>query len=313
MTSPEPILTPDQEADFRRDGTVVVPGFYDLATEIEPIQRAAYDIIGLVIQKTRLTISRPCFHPAAFDAGYQELIAADRQLGAEVYDAVKQIPAFVRLAASPKHDRLFGQLRRGSNPGFAAGGSGIRIDNPNEDRFRSHWHQDYPTQLRSPDGLVFWSTLVPISPDMGPVQIALGSHGEGPVPVRTKNPHEPDKAGAYALTIADEEARLARYRLAAPLTGPETSSCWTTWSCTPPGPTAGRARAGRCRCATSTSAIRSACAAAGADRSRAARSCAPCTPSWCWTDPLEGWSRCPTRARSAPGPSPPRSIVRTWG
>ena len=220
MNTSEPILTADQEAAFHRDGMLIVRGFYNLTTEIEPIQRAVYDILGLVIEKHGLAIVRPAFHPDTFDAGYQAVIAADRRHGAEVYDAVKQIPGFVRLSASPKHDRVFAQLRAGSGPGFAAGGSGIRIDNPNEDKFRANWHQDYPTQLRSPDGLVFWSTLVPITPEMGPVEIAVGSHLDGAVPVYTRDLRNPEKAGAYALTLEDEEARLARYPHVAPLTRP---------------------------------------------------------------------------------------------
>ena len=220
MSTSEPILTSDQEAAFHRDGMLVVRGFYNLATDIEAIQRGVYDILGLVIAKHRLAIDRPAFHPDTFDAGYQATIADDRRYGAEIYDAVKQIPAFVRLAVSPKHDRVFAQLRPGSEPGFAAGGSGIRIDNPNEDKFRANWHQDYPTQLRSPDGLVFWSTLVPITPDLGPVEIAVGSHRDGPVPVYTRDPRNPEKAGAYALTLQDEEARLARYPHTAPLASP---------------------------------------------------------------------------------------------
>lgn len=220
MSTSEPILTADQEATFHRDGMVVVRGFYNSATEIEPIQRGVYDIIGLVIGKHGVAVDRPAFHPDTFDAGYQAVIAADRRYGAEIYDAVKQIPAFVRLSASPDHDRVFAQLRPGSKPGFAVGGSGIRIDNPNEDKFRANWHQDYPTQLRSPDGLVFWSTLVPITPELGPVEFALGSHIDGPVPVYTRDPRNPEKAGAYALTLQDEEARLARYPHAAPLASP---------------------------------------------------------------------------------------------
>jgi hypothetical protein len=216
---PESLLTDQDVSTFHNNGVLVVRGFYD-RDEIEPIQRNIYDIIGLIIRKHDLDIDRPSFEPLTFDSGFQPLIAHNRSYGAEVYDAVKQIPAFIRLSASEKHDRVFRQLRPDSIPGFAAGGSGIRIDNPNEHKFRANWHQDYPTQLRSPDGLVFWSTLVPITPDLGPVEFALGSHHDGACPIYTRDPRTPEKEGAYAITLNNEEAVLARYEKVAPATTP---------------------------------------------------------------------------------------------
>jgi hypothetical protein len=58
------------------------------------------------------------------------MIALNRSFGSEVYDAIKQIPAFIRLLADDTHEDLFRQLRPGSFPAIAAGGYGIRIDNP---------------------------------------------------------------------------------------------------------------------------------------------------------------------------------------
>ena len=90
-------LSCEQVVQFERDGYLVVRGFYDLASEIEPIQRAIYDVIGLIMRRHDLPISRRSFQPDTFDEGFQELIAANRRYGGEVYDAVKMIPAFVRL------------------------------------------------------------------------------------------------------------------------------------------------------------------------------------------------------------------------
>jgi ectoine hydroxylase-related dioxygenase (phytanoyl-CoA dioxygenase family) len=140
--------------------------------------------------------------------------------GGEIYDAVKQIPAFVRLVAHPAHEALMRALRENSVPGLAAGGYGIRIDNPHEDRFRAQWHQEYPAQLRSLDGLVFWSPLVPVTEALGPVQFCPGSHRMGPLPVYTKDPANPERRGAYSLMLKDEEALLAAHPRIAPLCGP---------------------------------------------------------------------------------------------
>jgi hypothetical protein len=214
------LLTQAQIESFARDGFVLLPQFYDVREEIEPVQRAIHSIIGLVIQRHGMKIKQLPFRNDVFDSGYQELIALNRAAGGEVYDAVKQIPAYIRLVADSRHEQLFRELRPNSLPGIAAGGYGIRIDNPREERFRASWHQEYPAQLRSLDGLVLWSSLVPVTPDLGPVTICAGSHKLGPLPVRSKDPTNPDKVGAYGLTLDNADALVAGFNQAAPLSAP---------------------------------------------------------------------------------------------
>lgn len=215
----EEVLTVDQVASFNQTGVLVVPGFYNLS-EVETIQRGIYSVIGLVIDEKRLSIQQAEFTPETFDSGFQELIAHDRGLGGLVYDAVKQIPAFIRLASSTNHEAVIRQLRGTATPAIAAGGYGIRIDNPQEEKFRAAWHQEYPAQIRSMDGLVFWSPLLSMTKELGPVEFCLGSHKDGVVPVRMKDAANPEKVGAYGLTLADEAERVKRYDRAAPLTQP---------------------------------------------------------------------------------------------
>ena len=215
MTS---LLTEDQRATFASNGVLVIRNFYDLASEIVPVQRGIHQVIGETMRRHDVADTRQAFEPARFDDGYLEFIGNDRAWGGEVYDAVKQIPAFVRLVAHPFHERLFRELRPGSTPGLAAGGYGIRIDNPNESRFRAQWHQEYPAQLRSMDGLVFWSPLVPVTEALGPVQVCLSSHLDGAVPVHVGG--GPERNGAYALTLKDEQEVVSRYPREAPLVVP---------------------------------------------------------------------------------------------
>jgi len=216
MSSP---LTNEQVATFARDGFLVLPSFYE-PEEVETIQCGVHSIISLLIEQHQLSIEQPDFTPETFDAGYQALIAHDRALGGVVYDAVKQIPAFIRLVASAQHEAVVRQLRNTDAPAVAAGGYGIRIDNPGEEKFRAGWHQDYPAQFRSLDGLVFWSSLVPMTWELGPVEFCVGSHQDGLAPVRESDADNPDKTGAYGLTLADEGERVAKYEKAAPLTQP---------------------------------------------------------------------------------------------
>jgi hypothetical protein len=211
-------LPADLAEQFREEGFCLLRGFYDPGADIAPIRDGIREIVARVAD--RHGVSVPCATPEqAMTEGYRALIAIQRAWGGEVYDAVKQIPAFMTLVANPRNSALFALLRPGSVPGIAAGGYGIRIDNPHEERFRSPWHQEFPAQLRSPDGIVFWSPLLPVTPELGPVQLAPRSHAEGIVPVREES-GPAGQTGAYALRLADEEARLARYQVQAPLTEP---------------------------------------------------------------------------------------------
>ncbi|WP_375552077.1 MULTISPECIES: phytanoyl-CoA dioxygenase family protein [Rhodophyticola] len=205
-------------AEFRDLGYTLIPEFYNVSDDIAPIQEGIRKIVELMLKKYR--VSAPCgTHEEAMTLGYPALIRENRAWGGEVYDAIKQIPAFVRLVSTARNDEVFKALRSGSVPGLAAGGYGIRIDNPSEDKFRALWHQEFPAQLRSVDGMVFWSPLLQMTPDMGPVQIAVGSHSGGLVPV-----YEDDggigKSGAYALRLDSEAEHLAQYDIVAPCTNP---------------------------------------------------------------------------------------------
>jgi hypothetical protein len=212
-------MIPVDAADrFRADGYLLLRGFYDVATEIEPIQRGIHEIIGLVAAQHGIDLRRGPFAPESFDDGYAALVATDRALGGVVYDAVKQLAPFVRLVGSHRNEALFRRLRTAGVVGVAGGGSGIRIDNPAEDAYRTPWHQEYPAQFRSVEGVVYWSPLRAVTPELGPVEICVGSHREGLVRVRSERGTA--RSGAYALRLEDEAAVTARYPSIAPLCEP---------------------------------------------------------------------------------------------
>ena len=204
---------------FETQGYLVLRGFYDVPTEIEPIQRDIYDIIGLVAQRHSITLKRSSYSPATFDAGYNELIGSNRAFGGEIYDLVKQIPAFLRLICGQKSDDLFRDLRNTEQSGIGTESYGIRIDIPNEDKFRSHWHQDFMFQPQSMDGIVFWTPLLSIIPELGPVIVLPKSHTDG-LCLYEKGGAYADKTGAYQIGINQEEKVVTKYDQVAPLTEP---------------------------------------------------------------------------------------------
>ena len=203
---------------FARDGYTVLRGFYDRKTLVDPIRESARRIVEQLCEKYSVDAPTSTADEAMGPA-YLALAAANRPWGGEVYDAIKQIPAFMRLVSHTDNDDVFRALRSRSEPGLAAGGYGIRIDSPGEGKFRAPWHQDFSAQLRSLDGVVFWSPLMSITPEVGPVEIAVGSQHEGMVPVY-KDDGGIGKYGAYALRLEREEERLARYPQIAPTTEP---------------------------------------------------------------------------------------------
>ena len=211
------LLTQLQVDKFAEYGYLVVENFYDPIQEIEPIQYGIWKILGILFDKYNIPIQQQEFSPETFDDGYQQLITTDRQYGGEVYDAVKQIPAFTRLLSLEKNERIFSELRNQSMPGIAAAGSGIRIDNPQENKYRSLWHYEYRDQLRSVDGIVFWSPLVPITTDLGPVQICPKSHQGGLRRSYSKDHENPEKTGAYAMRLENESQLIEQYGVVAPL------------------------------------------------------------------------------------------------
>lgn len=214
------LLTKEQIADFKEYGYVVIKGFYNRKLEIEPIQYGIWKILNILFEKYRIGVEFKQFSPENFDYGYQKLISVNRKYGGEVYDAIKQIPAFMRLISLEKNDQIFMQLRDTNTPAIAAAGYGIRIDNPHEEKYRSLWHYEYRDQLRSIDGIVFWSPLAKITPEMGPVQICPQSHFGGMRRSYSRDSENPEKMGAYAMRLENEEALIAQYGIVAPLSEP---------------------------------------------------------------------------------------------
>lgn len=213
------MLTNEQKSLFYRDGFCVVKQFYDLERDIRPIQSAIYKIIDLVAQRHGETLDREPFQGENFDVGYLDLVARNRAYGAEVYDLVKQIPAFLRLICSDKSESLFCDLRNTDLAGIGYASYGIRIDNPGEEQYRSHWHQEFMFQPQSMDGIVMWTPLISIVSQLGPVMICRGSHKDGLRQCTKQGAYE-SKNGAYKIGIYQEERTIAGYERVAPLSEP---------------------------------------------------------------------------------------------
>lgn len=208
----------DAGSDFAEKGYVLIKGFYDVAEDIAPIQDTARQIIAHLARTHG--VDAPCATwEEASTAGLMALVASDRALGAQVYDAVKHIPALGRLVHHRSNEELLAKLRGDVLPAVAYDGYGVRLDFPGEEKFRAFWHQEFPAQQRSLDGVVFWTPLVPIADEMGPVQVAPGSHALGPI-ATVEDSGGVGRTGAYSMRLPNEEELVAKYDVIAPLTEP---------------------------------------------------------------------------------------------
>jgi len=214
------MVSSEKIKELKENGYVLFENFYNLEQEIVPIQFGIWKILGLLLKKYNVQFNQLPFSTDTFDAGYKELIKQNRKYGGEIYDAIKQIPAFIRLVSAKKNEELFNELRSAKHCGISAQGYGIRIDNPNEEKYRSLWHYEYRDQFRSQDGVVFWSSLVPILSDMGPVMMCPKSHKGGLRRSYLHDSENPDKTGAYALRLENEEEVVKEYGVVAPLSKP---------------------------------------------------------------------------------------------
>jgi hypothetical protein len=214
------MMNPSQRESFDRDGVVVLKNFYDVEKEIVPILRPIHEIISICLKKYGVSYEQAPFSIENFDDGYLALLAKERRIGGEIYDAVKQIPAFMRLLASEKHEKLVKSLRGTTLAGVVDRGYGIRLDNPSEDEHLTGWHQDYHGQLRSLDGLVLWTPLRKMSDELGPVRFCLGSQKTGlhPLTCPPANQHQKNTTlYGTGLRMLDEDKIVGRFDQAAPI------------------------------------------------------------------------------------------------
>jgi hypothetical protein len=212
-------LTTEQVSEYKRNGVLIIRGFYD-ESEINPIKFAIYDIIGLVIKKYDLAIQQKPYSQDNFYSGYLDLIAMDRKLGGIVYDAIKKITPFRRIISSEKNQDVYEQLSGATNTGICPLSQGIRIDNKSEDFYRSLWHQELIFHPQSKDGAVFWSPLIDVSKDMGTIQICLKSHRKGLLQYKENNSDSEKSNNAYhSLCTLDEKAsNISNFEVLEPLT-----------------------------------------------------------------------------------------------
>ena len=209
------ILTDTQKKEFYENGYLILKNFYNIEDEIKPLQKSIYDLIGLVIDRSGFSIKRDEFSPQNFYDGYLDLIGKDRKIGGLVYDIIKWCPEFIKIMGSDKNVKLFKEIRDCSLVGICTPAQGIRIDNPNEEKYLSHWHQEFLYQPQSIDGIVYWSPLVDLTSEMGPVKVCSKSHLDGMKKYFITEAIEGQPKG-YSISIDSKVINSSSYEIVQP-------------------------------------------------------------------------------------------------
>ena len=102
MIQNEVLIPASAKEDFITKGYTMLPQFYDAQRDVAPIQEGIRVILELMCQKYSVDAPTDTSWNAMTKA-YPALIARNRAWGGEVYDAIKQIPAFMMLVTKAKN------------------------------------------------------------------------------------------------------------------------------------------------------------------------------------------------------------------
>jgi len=189
----------NKDLDFFQDqGYLYIENFWS-NNDVAPVLQDIHRIIEILALRENIELNSRVFNEANFDDGLHELLRSNRALGGVVYDAVKKIPSYIKLAANDQFETVSKVLLGSEFVGFVARGWGLRLDHPNEDAFNTQLHQEFASQICSPKGVVFWTPLRDVCAEMGPVVFYPGSHKGGVYPIQIKG------AGSYGQRIQGEK------------------------------------------------------------------------------------------------------------
>jgi hypothetical protein len=165
---------------------------------------------------------QPTEGPDIFQAIHEKVLFLkhrDRKVLGNVYDAMRKLLPFWAIVGGERMGGIVRELLAAQEVGVVFRGAGIRLDLPDEDEWRSDWHQEYHSQMSSLHGVVAWFNLVPVTEQMGPVRIAEGSHREGLLAVRCPDPMNTSKNYTKTFEIPDVDELVRKYPVVSHETG----------------------------------------------------------------------------------------------
>lgn len=118
---------------------------------IDSLWREMHEVGKIVAD--RLCLQLEDFQDPSKTAEYfLSLSNTNRKFISIMYDQCKQLPSFLQLSSWEGFRKIYGSIYGTSLVGIGENSYGVRFDLPNEERFRSHWHQEYAYNPQSPEG-----------------------------------------------------------------------------------------------------------------------------------------------------------------
>ena len=131
-----------------------------------------------------------------------EMLQLNEESPYQAYDLAKKLPIVHRLIGDPRWTLLF--MKAGFQRQPVIESYGVRIDRANDPSHMAPYHQECAYQPGS--GLGFWTPLQNMTPELGPLEIAAGSHKLGRLPLSEKRPE--GNVEPYARLIKNEDIIL---------------------------------------------------------------------------------------------------------
>lgn len=195
-------------------GYTKLEGVIPLDTVLIPLWKDIHEVARLIAAQLGERLDH-FIDPSISAATYLSIAKRDRSFISRLYDQCKQLPSFLRLACWDGFEKKYSIFLQTNCVGVGENSYGVRFNLPNEEKFRSHWHQGYAYNPQSSDGLVFWVPLVDIMPGMGAVEILSGSHRLGIVEHREVEKYS-HKTGLYRVGIPNEDEVLSNFNIDRP-------------------------------------------------------------------------------------------------
>lgn len=158
---------------FKTEGAVIVRGLLGDAR----VGELRESLRGIISAQYRHATGHDPDPDADIDTLFNALCAIDRRLGALVYEAAREVPAFYGLLMHPWVQDVVKTVLDAEILQIPYDKAMFRIDRPNEPWFEFHWHQDYTYNLMSEPTVTVWTPLTSVTEDMGPLHVIPRSHG----------------------------------------------------------------------------------------------------------------------------------------
>lgn len=168
-------ITEEDIASYRKNGYLVVPGFFSKSVFLERIKAEINEVGKIFVSDFDLS-----------GADYLRMSPTER---GNLYRALRYLPSLANFASS---DVLLDASRQlGLSLPAVMHSYNIRMDRPHEAEFLFHWHQDITYLLGSLNSMTYWLPLGKVNARRGTVALIPGSHRQGVAPVRYTQNDEP--------------------------------------------------------------------------------------------------------------------------